>query len=93
MIMNLACNLFRITPEEALTGFTVNAAAVLGMQATHGSLEVGKAADLAIWDIGHPADLSYLLGANRCIAVVKAGRVVHKAVRPPAVARAPLGAA
>jgi imidazolonepropionase len=93
MIMNLACNLFRITPEEALAGFTINAAAVLGMQATHGSLEVGKAADLAIWDIGHPADLSYLLGANRCIAVVKAGRVVHKAVRPPAVARAPLGAA
>ncbi len=52
-----------------------------------GSLEVGKVADLAIWDIAHPTDLSYLLAANRCVAVVKAGRIVHLIPRPLHVAR------
>ncbi|WP_246789837.1 imidazolonepropionase [Bradyrhizobium sp. CCBAU 51765] len=61
-IMNLACVRFRITPEEALRGFTINAAHALGMQKDRGSLEVGKVADLSIWDIEHPDDLSCLLG-------------------------------
>ena len=87
MIMNLACTLFRVMPEEALAGFTVNGARALGIAASHGSLEVGKMADLAIWDIAHPTDLSYLLAANRCIAIVKAGRIVHSIPRPSRVAR------
>lgn len=82
MIMNLACTLFKVTPEEALKGFTVNGARALGLQDACGTLEVGKAADLAIWNISHPADLSYLIAANRCVAVVKDGRLVHEA--PPA---------
>jgi imidazolonepropionase len=87
MIMNLACTLFRITPEEALAGFTVNAARVLGMERTHGTLEVEKIADLAIFDIEDPVTLSYLLAANRCIGVVKAGRLVHEVARPKPVPR------
>src|SRR3954470_2625631 len=51
LTMNMACTLFRLTPEEALAGFTRNAAAALGMQATHGTLEAGKAADFTLWDI------------------------------------------
>jgi imidazolonepropionase len=61
----------------------------LGLADSHGSLEVGKVADLAIWDISHPTDLSYLLAANRCIAVAKAGRIVHALPQPSYVARPP----
>ena len=85
VIMNLACTLFRVTPEEALAGFTVNGARALGLEKSHGTLEVGKVADLALWDIADPVVLSYLLAANRCIAVVKSGRLVHQVERakPP----------
>lgn len=72
-IMNLACILFKMTPEEAVRGFTVNAAFALGLQNELGTLEVGKVADLSLWDIEHPDDLSYLLGANHCIGSVKEG--------------------
>jgi imidazolonepropionase len=89
MVMNLACTLFRITPEEALAGFTIDGARALGMAQDRGSLEVGKRADLAVWDIEDPADLSYLIAANRCIAVVKDGVVVHEAPRSAPVARRP----
>jgi imidazolonepropionase len=71
LVLNMACTLFRLTPEEALAGMTRNAAFALGIQATHGTLEVGKAADLAIWDIGSPAELAYAIGANPCIKVVR----------------------
>lgn len=63
MAMNMACTLFRLTPEEALAGFTREAARALGLLDEVGTLEVGKAADLAIWDVGSPAELSYWLGA------------------------------
>jgi imidazolonepropionase len=61
--MNMACTLFRLTPEEALAGMTRVAARALGLADEAGTLEVGKAADLAIWDISAPAELSYWLGA------------------------------
>ncbi|MHC3127050.1 imidazolonepropionase [Brevundimonas sp. GN22] len=61
--MNLACVQFRLTPEEALTGATRNAARALGMQDDVGTIEEGKLADLAVWDIRRPAELSYWLGA------------------------------
>jgi imidazolonepropionase len=73
LTMNMACTLFRLTPEEALAGFTRNAAAALGMQATHGTLQAGKAADFTLWDIESPAELAYAIGANPCVAVIRAG--------------------
>ena len=71
--MNLACTLFRMTPEEALRGVTLNAALALGLQGDRGTLEQGKMADLAIWEIGHPRELSYWLGSRPCKGVVKGG--------------------
>ncbi len=62
--MNLATALFRLTPEECLAGVTREAARALGLHADRGTLEVGKRADLAVWDIEHPAELAYWLGLN-----------------------------
>jgi len=76
LMMNLACVLFGLTPAEALAGFTVNAARALGMQDERGSLEPGKMADLAIWDISEPAELAYGMGNNPCRLVVKDSGIV-----------------
>ncbi len=81
LMLNMACTLFRLTPQEALAGVTRNAALALGMAGSHGTLEPGKAADLAVWDIGDPAELCYWLGANPCAAVVRAGRLVKSSWR------------
>jgi len=64
LAMNMACTLFRLTPEEALAGFTRNAARALGLHARLGTLEPGKEADLAVWRIDDPAELSYWMGAS-----------------------------
>ncbi|TNE33998.1 MAG: imidazolonepropionase [Alphaproteobacteria bacterium] len=64
LIMNMAAIFFRMTPEEALAGFTRNAAKALGLDAEIGTLETGKRADLAIWNIDHPAELTHMIGAN-----------------------------
>ncbi|MCG9769326.1 imidazolonepropionase [Pseudoalteromonas piscicida] len=61
LMLNMACTLFRMTPEEALCGVTVNAAKALGLS-DRGVLKVGTRADLALWDITHPAQLSYQFG-------------------------------
>ena len=74
-IMNMACTLFRMTPEEALAGFTREGARALGLQDEIGTLEIGKAADFAIWDITSPAELSYWLGAKLLSERVVAGRL------------------
>lgn len=64
MTLNMACTLFRLTPEEALAGMTRNAAKALGLQDETGTLEAGKACDLAIWEIERPAELAYRIGFN-----------------------------
>lgn len=73
LALNMACTLFRLTPEEALAGATCHAARALGMADTHGTIEVGKRCDLAVWDIDDPAELAYAIGANPCVAVVRGG--------------------
>ncbi|MGA8136237.1 MAG: imidazolonepropionase [Pseudomonas gingeri] len=73
LMLNMACTLFRMTPEEALAGVTQHAATALGMGATHGSLEIGKVADFVAWQIERPADLAYWLGSDLSKRVVRHG--------------------
>ena len=64
LMMNMACTLFRMTPAEALLGVTRHAARALGLQASHGVIDIGFQADLCVWDVEHPAELSYAIGAS-----------------------------
>ena len=73
LMLNMACTLFRMTPEEALAGATQHAATALGMGDTHGSLEAGKVADFVAWQIDRPADLAYWLGGELEKRVVRHG--------------------
>ncbi len=79
VMLNMGCTLFRLTPEEALAGVTRVAARALGLAADRGTLEVGKRADFALWDIGHPAELSYWCGYNACAGIVVGGSVEKSA--------------
>ncbi len=63
LAMNMACTLFRMTPEEALCGATVHAAQALGL-ADRGQIAPGMLADLCLWGAAHPAELSYRIGAT-----------------------------
>nr|WP_321524374.1 imidazolonepropionase [uncultured Cohaesibacter sp.] len=63
LTINMACTLFRLTPEEALAGATRNAAKALGL-ADRGMLKAGYRADIAIWNATHPAELAYRIGFN-----------------------------
>ena len=63
LTMNMGCTLFRMTPEEALRGVTQHAAAALGLTDL-GTIAPGQVADLAVWDIAEPAELSYRIGFN-----------------------------
>lgn len=72
--MNMACTLFRLTPEEALAGVTREAARALGLQHEIGTLALGKRADLVLWDIARPADLAYSIGLNPCRGVMHDGQ-------------------
>jgi imidazolonepropionase len=73
LTLNMACTVFGLTPQEALTGVTRHAAQALGLQAEVGTLEVGKRADFALYQIERPAELCYNLGANPCVGVVRGG--------------------
>jgi imidazolonepropionase len=77
LMMNMACTLFRLTPEEALAGVTCHAARALGMQRQIGSLEPGKQADLVVWDIQSPVELAWGIGHNPCEVVFKRGEMLE----------------
>ncbi len=72
--MALASRLFGLTPEECLAGVTRHAARALGLQRDRGTLEAGKRADVAVWDIVHPRDLTYWLGRRAFTGLLVAGR-------------------
>lgn len=73
LMLNMACTLFRLTPEQAWRGITVNAARALGLT-DRGVLATGMRADLAIWDAEHPRDIVYRFGQNPCTASVHGGQ-------------------
>jgi len=79
LMLNMACTLFRLTPEEALAGVTRNGAKALGLQNQIGTLEKGKDADFVIWDISEPAELAYRIGANPMKQVVRQGNLIRAA--------------
>lgn len=62
--MAIGCRVFQLTPQECLAGATREAARALGLSDDRGTLETGKRADIAIWDINHPRELSYWLGVK-----------------------------
>jgi imidazolonepropionase len=74
LAMNMACTLFGLSPEEALAGTTVNAAAALGLDSEIGTIEPGKAADLCAWAIDDPAELGYWIGMPGPLRRIVAGR-------------------
>lgn len=74
LMMNMACTLFRLTPEEALSGVTRNAARALGLH-DRGILAAGMRADFVLWDVRSPAELSYAFGRNPRINTVFNGAV------------------
>jgi len=63
LTMNMGCTLFRLTPEEALRGVTLNGAKALGIT-DRGQIAAGQRADLCVWNIEHPAELAYRIGFN-----------------------------
>jgi imidazolonepropionase len=78
LMLNMACTLFQMTPEEALMGATRHAAAGLGIAGRVGTLEAGKHADFVLWDIDNPAELAYRIGFNPCYQVVRSGRKLRR---------------
>ncbi|MEM6533809.1 MAG: imidazolonepropionase [Myxococcota bacterium] len=74
--MNMACVVFGLTPEEALAGATRNAAAALGLQDTYGQIEVGRSADLAVWNVHEPSELSYWQGRRALYRPIRKGQLV-----------------
>ncbi|MBH0011704.1 imidazolonepropionase [Pseudoalteromonas sp. SWYJ118] len=74
LMMNMACTLFRLTPEQALAGVTRNAAKALGLD-DRGILKVGARADIAHWQISHPSQLSYQFGVNKLLNLWILGRI------------------
>ena len=77
LMLNMACTLFRLTPEEALAGVTRHAARALGLAGSHGQLRAGWRADFAVWAVEHPNELAYRFGHNPCTAVVAGGQAVQ----------------
>jgi imidazolonepropionase len=74
--MTVACLALGLTPDEALSAVTINAAHALGLEEEIGSLDVGKQADLVIWHTPTSAQIPYWPGAALARTVVKKGRVV-----------------
>jgi imidazolonepropionase len=79
MILSLACTQLRMTPAEAITAATINAAYALRREKQIGSLEVGKQADIAVFEVADYREIPYYFGVNHCWMTMKRGRVIHAA--------------
>jgi len=79
MILSLACTQLRMTPAEAITAATINAAYSLGRHNRIGSLEVGKQADLAVFEVEDYREIPYYFGVNTCWLTLKSGSVIYAA--------------
>jgi imidazolonepropionase len=81
LMMNMGCTLFGMTAQEALLGVTAHAAKALGVGNKTGTIEAGKDADIALWDITHPSELVYHLGYNPCVGVIRHGQYIARQER------------
>jgi len=77
MILSLASTQLRMTPAEAITAATINAACALRREERIGSLEVGKQADIAVFEVADYREIPYYFGVNHCWMTIKRGRVIH----------------
>ena len=77
MILSLACTQLRMTPAEAITAATINAAYALRREKTIGSLEIGKQADLAVFEVADYREIPYYFGVNTCWMTLKRGKIVY----------------
>jgi imidazolonepropionase len=77
MILSLACTQLRMTPAEAITAATINSAYSLGRDKKIGSLEVGKLADISIFDVDDYREIPYYFGVNNCHTTIKRGKIIY----------------
>ena len=77
MILSLACAQLRMTPAEAITAATINGAYALRRETKIGSLEVGKLADFAVFEVADYREIPYYFGVNTCVMTFKRGRVIY----------------
>jgi len=80
MVLSLACTQLRMTPAEAIVAATYNAAYSLGRHKRIGSIEVGKQADLAVFEVEDYREIPYYFGVNTCWLTLKSGRVIYAAI-------------
>jgi imidazolonepropionase len=78
MILSLACARLRMTPAEALAAATINGAFALGRHRNIGSIEPGKSADLAVFDLADYREIPYYFGVNHCRLTLKRGKIIHE---------------
>ena len=80
-IVSLACTHMKMTPAEAITSSTINAACALRLQERKGSLEAGKDADMAVFDVRDYREIAYWFAWNRCVEMVVAGHIMSRSAR------------
>jgi imidazolonepropionase len=83
MILSLACTQLRMRPAEAIAAATINAAYALRREKTIGSLEVGKQADIAVFEVADYREIPYYFGVDHCWMTLKRGRVIHVTKQSP----------
>ena len=83
MILSLACTQLRMRPSEAIAAATINAAYALRREKTIGSLEVGKQADIAVFEVADYREIPYYFGVDHCWLTLKRGRVIHVTKQSP----------